>query len=46
MIHWLHAKIVVVYGGHGNIPIRFKGVTSITYTTPEVNGMFNGWWKL
>ena len=32
-----------VYGYYVTFQLDLRGVTSITYTTPEVNGMFNGW---
>ena len=32
-----------VYGYSITFQLDLRGVTSITYTTPEVNGMFNGW---
>ena len=32
-----------VYGYSVTFQLDLRGVTSITYTTPEVNGMFNGW---
>ena len=32
-----------VYGYYVTFKLDLRGVTSITYTTPEINGMFNGW---
>ena len=32
-----------IYGYSVTFQLDLRGVTSITYTTPEVNGMFNGW---
>jgi hypothetical protein len=32
-----------VYGYNVTFQLDLRGVTNITYTNPEVNGMFNGW---